>query len=68
MDALGDKTEVGFLKGVVEFDEGKPPIVLSGRNERGHDGGLALTVAGGEIVGHKVAQCHAATREGSVLA
>ncbi|HEX3627216.1 MAG TPA: hypothetical protein VH280_17555 [Verrucomicrobiae bacterium] len=61
LDAFGDETEVGFLKCVVQFYERKAPVIFSWRNKRGHDGGFALTVAGGEIVGNEVAKCHTAT-------
>ena len=37
---LGDDAEFGLFEGEVEFDEGEPPVVLGGRNERGDDSGL----------------------------
>ena len=63
VDALGNKAKVGRLEGVVEFDERKAPVFIQRGNERGHDGGLALAVAGGEVVGHEIAERHPATRE-----
>ena len=54
--ALGDDAQFGFFECVIQFDEGKTPVVLTRRNKRGNDGGFALTVAGGEIIRDEIAQ------------
>lgn len=67
LDALGDEAEFGLFKRVIQFDEGEAPVVLLRRYKRGHDGGLALTVAGGEVIGDKIAEGDATSGKGGVL-
>ena len=64
LDALGHQTKLRLLERVIEFDEGESPVVLVRRDEGRNDGGLALAVAGGEIVGNEIAERDAAAREG----